>query len=266
MHSTAETLAIEGPDALAFAQSQFSNNVATLADGRWQFGAWLDAQGRVRSLFHLARLDGQRLLLLLRGGKASTLVEELRRYVFRSRVTLSAHATHSISHGEALPMFVVQCVDGTIALGCGGHSMRIIDDAGSDDGWRLPQVREGWPWLPVDASTAWLPPALSLYRLHAAALDKGCYPGQEIVARLHYRGGHKRHLHRVALSRVMPDGTTLHVDGNEAAQLLQTAHDNEAGIEALAVLGDDFAARVAHASGIDTDEGAQLRILAGWPD
>jgi folate-binding protein YgfZ len=140
--------------------------------------------------------------------------------------------------------------------------MRI--DAHADDDWRLPQLREGWPWLPGDAAAAWLPPALSLYRLSAVALDKGCYPGQEIVARLHYRGGHKRHLHRVALSRPLPDGTMLHA-GGEIVQLLQTMHGGEAGAEALAILGDDFAARIAGTTGIHTDEGVQLRILASWP-
>lgn len=264
MQPAAETLAIEGPDALAFAQSQFSNNVAALADGRWQFNAWLDAQGRVRALFHLARLDDQRLLLLLRGGRASTIVEELRRYVFRSRVVLSAHATRPTSRGGAMPMFAVECANNTITLGCGDHGMCI--GGGDDDDWHLPQLREGWPWLPAGSSTTWLPPALSLYRLSAVALDKGCYPGQEIVARLHYRGGHKRHLHRVALSRSVPDGTTLHVAGNEIAQLLQTAHGDENGIEALVVLGDDIAARITQVARIDTDENVQLRILASWSD
>ena len=69
----AETLLIEGPDALAFAHAQFSSNVQSLAIGAWQFSAWLNAQGRVRALFHLARLDEQRLLLLLRGGEAAAL-------------------------------------------------------------------------------------------------------------------------------------------------------------------------------------------------
>ncbi|MFS6628474.1 hypothetical protein, partial [Staphylococcus aureus] len=86
----AETLSIEGPDALAFAHAQFSSDVRSLAVGTWQFSAWLSAQGRVRALFHLACLDEQRLLLLLRGGEAGALGEALRRYVFRSRLTIAA--------------------------------------------------------------------------------------------------------------------------------------------------------------------------------
>jgi folate-binding Fe-S cluster repair protein YgfZ len=79
----AETLLIEGPDAIAFAQAQFSSKVSSLATGHWQFSAWLDPQGRVRALFHLARLADDRLLLLLRGGSAAAVVDALQRFVFR---------------------------------------------------------------------------------------------------------------------------------------------------------------------------------------
>src|SRR6185312_11690713 len=50
---------------------------------------------------------------------------------------------------------------------------------------RRAQILLGWPWLPASALDVLLPPALSLHRLQAVAIDKGCYPGQEIVARLH---------------------------------------------------------------------------------
>ena len=61
-------LELTGPDAVAFAQAQFSNDVPSLADGHWQWNAWLSPQGRVRFFFHLLRDDAQHLRLLLRGG------------------------------------------------------------------------------------------------------------------------------------------------------------------------------------------------------
>ncbi len=95
----AETLLLEGPDAGAFAHAQFSSKVDGLAVGRWQFSAWLDAKGRVRALFHLARLEPQRYLLLLRGGDAAAMVEALQRFVFRSRVRLTALPVRSLGTG-----------------------------------------------------------------------------------------------------------------------------------------------------------------------
>src|SRR5690242_7368892 len=103
----AELVALEGPDAIAFAQSQFSSNLASLADGCWQFSAWLDAQGRVRALFHLIRLNGQRLQLLLRGGQAQALAGELQRYVFRAKVRVGALPVQQLATTPAAPRYAV---------------------------------------------------------------------------------------------------------------------------------------------------------------
>lgn len=262
---TAEILLIEGPDAVAFAQSQFSNNVSALPNGRWQFSAWLDAQGRVRALFHLAKLSDTRLLLLLRGGNASAMTDALRRFVFRARVTFDTPSPQWLDSGPALPMHDV-VIDGEITrLGCGDNSLQLCSaPVHQQSEWALQDVRNGWPWLPSSALDRWLPPALSLYRLSAVALDKGCYPGQEIVARLHYRGGHKWHMHGVSLSRAQTDGATLHANGQVLTHLLQVV-PHAHGIDALAMLHDDTVERMAQ--GIDTkvDEDVQLQLHAHWP-
>src|ERR1700760_4496762 len=86
--SSFPVLSLDGSDAVAFAQAQFSNDVAALGDGRWQWNAWLNPQGRVRAFFALLRLDAQHLRLILRGGDAAALADALRRYVFRSKVTI----------------------------------------------------------------------------------------------------------------------------------------------------------------------------------
>jgi folate-binding protein YgfZ len=261
----AETLTIEGADAVAFAQSQFSSNLAALANGRWQFSAWLDARGRVRALFHLVRLGDERLLLLLRGGTASTMVEALRRFVFRSRVTLECPPPGALGTGDALPLHATARDGDRLLLGCGDHSLLLGDGIIPDDAWQLPQLHQGWAWLPGNAVDTLLPPALSLYRLSAVALDKGCYPGQEIVARLHYRGGHKRHLHRIVMSGPMPAGSMFHLDGREAGPLLQTIPRGP-GIEALAVVPDEVAERFREGTQVAVDEGPHLRVETRWND
>ena len=260
----AETLLIEGPDAAAFAHAQFSSKVDTLPIGQWQFSAWLDAKGRVRTLFHLARLDQERYLLLLRGGSATGMAESLRRFLFRSKLTLTAPPMRTLTTGNARPMHTVGQDHDSISLGCGSHSLDIVVTQNPDNGWRLLQVRDGWPWLPDSALDALLPAALSLQRLQAVAVDKGCYPGQEIVARLHFRGGHKRHLHRGTLSQRIPVGETLRIDGREVGCVLDVVVDEDR-IEALLVLDDDVAAQmeagVAHAFG----DLVEITLQASWP-
>lgn len=261
---SAETVSLEGPDAIAFAQAQFGSKVGELAVGRWQFSAWLDAQGRVRALFHLARIGDEQLLLVLRGGDAATFAHALQRYVFRSRVVILAAEPRAMRRTDPLAMHAVRVDAAHVTLGCGSYGLGIASAQGDDD-WRIAQVRAGWPWLPATQLEALLPPALSLQRLQAVAVDKGCYPGQEIVARLHYRGGHKRHLHSVMLSQPANIGAPLLRDGREAGCLLDVVHSSS-GIEALAVIGDDTAAKIADGSFGGFDDGLRIELLASWPE
>ena len=259
----AETLLIEGPDAIAFAQAQFSSKVSSLATGHWQFSAWLDPQGRVRALFHLARLADDRLLLLLRGSGAAAMVDALQRFVFRSKLTLTALPPRELATGPAQPMHVIDDEAETLSLGCGTHSMQITATNHGDDAWRLLQLRAGWPWLSGKALDALQPPALSLHRLHAVAIDKGCYPGQEIVARLHYRGGHKRHLHSVILSHAANAGEALRSGEREVGCMLDVI-STDTTIEALVVLSDDVVTQANDGRLNAFDDGLVMHINNTW--
>lgn len=263
-HQHAESLLIEGPDAIGFAHAQFSSKVDALAIGQWQFSAWLDPHGRVRSIFHLARLADDQLLLLLRGGEASVISAALRQFVFRSKVTITALPVRAIATGPAMPLHDLRQRGTTASFGCGSHSMEISEALQADAAWRLPQLREGWPWLPAEAAAELLPPALSLHRLGAVAIDKGCYPGQEIVARMHYRGGNKRHLNRIELAVLMDAGASLHHAGREAGRILDVVlNDNR--IEALAVLSDDVVTRINDGVAGALDGNIVKRLIEAWP-
>jgi tRNA-modifying protein YgfZ len=262
---SAHVISIEGPDAIAFAHNQFTSSVTGLPPGQWQFSSWLDAQGRVRALFHLARTGNDTLLIVLRGGSAHDFADALRRFIFRSRVTLTIKEGLNIATGAALPLHVFDMEKDVMQLGCGTHSIHIAAERGGDRDWHLAQLREGWAWLPDDALNELTPPALSLHRLGAIALDKGCYPGQEIVARLHYRGGNKRHLHRVEISKNVVDGTLLQREQREFMRLLNVVSDGERN-EALAVIADDVASNMTRHSANTSDEGVAITLLNAWQD
>ncbi|MBE1161293.1 YgfZ/GcvT domain-containing protein [Dyella acidiphila] len=263
--SPAQAIFIEGPDAAAFAHAQFTSQVTALPVGQWQFSSWLDAQGRVRNVFHLARLDTERFLVLLRGGNAAEFAEALRRFVFRSRVTLNSAQHMQLGTGAALPMHIVDADQNNIRVGCGAYALHVGNDVVGDDAWQLAQLHAGWPWLPDNAANQFLPPALSLHRLGAVALDKGCYPGQEIVARLHYRGGNKRHLHRIKLSTRVSDGAELQRDGREFVRLLSVIADRDS-FDALAVITDETANNIAQAIENTSDDGIVIALVESWHD
>lgn len=260
----AETLLIEGPDATAFAHAQFSSNVSSLATGQWQFSAWLDPQGRVLALFHLVRLADDRYLVLLRGGSAAAMADALRRFVFRSKLSLTALPPRALTTGRAMSLHAISDDSDTLSLGCDTHSLQITASGIGDDAWRLPQLRAGWPWLPTQTLNELLPAALSLQRLQAVAIDKGCYPGQEIVARLHYRDGHKRHLHSVTLSQAANAGDVLCRGDREVGCVLDAVITHD-GIAALVVLADDAAAQARDGCLDPLDDSLVIHLDTSWP-
>jgi folate-binding protein YgfZ len=218
---TTRTIALSGPDAAAFAHAQLSSDVLSLPAGRWQWSGWLDPKGRVRALLQVARVSGDRFVLLPRGGDAHALAQDLARFVFRAKVKIEVSDAMHVSDGEAIEDGAVRDDGGALTFGEGDASMRVQSEAGGD-AWFARHIAKGFAWLPDAALGTLLPPALSMERLGAVAFDKGCFPGQEIAARLHFLGGHKRHLRivRVEGGATLREGETLRVHGKDAGIVL----------------------------------------------
>ena len=218
---TTRSITLTGPDAASFANAQFSSDVLALPSGRWQWSGWLDPKGRVRALLQIARPEDERLVVIPRGGDGEAIANDLRRFVFRSKVKIVVSDVLHTSDGDALDdMHVSEDESGAISLGEGHASLRIGDAKDNDDTWSTRHIEKGYPWLPDAAIDTLLPPALSMERLSAVSFNKGCFPGQEIAARLHYLGGHKKHLHTVTTDGVLEQGHSLRVDGNTVGIVL----------------------------------------------
>ncbi len=243
---------LHGADAERFAHAQFASDVRALPLQRWQWSAWLDVQGRVRVLLQLARIADTRFLALLRGGDAHTLATALGRFLLRDKLQLTAQKMRLLP-GAALAMNQVQLQDHAIALGMDTHSWmlsdaqadpaplsNIIEDASRATAW-LHELRAGWPWLPDAALDALLPPALGLEHLGAVRFDKGCYPGQEIAARLHFRGGNKRELVRLRGSAQIIEDLLRNTPAALEVLLMHRDGSNDS-IEMLGVLNTASAA------------------------
>lgn len=232
-------IVMEGVDARRFAQAQFSGDVDALAPGRWQWNAWLTASGRVRALMHLVDPGGGTLLAVLRGGDVDATCTALSRYLMRTRAMFSVRRYSGCAGGPQPMGTTVIDPDGVIVLGCGERSLRLaqgpaMPEPGSQSAWRLADIRQGWCRLPV-GEPEFLPPALGLEHLGAVSFGKGCYPGQELAARLHYRGGHKRRLYHVRGSRALPAGPVADTSGTTAAWILDAITTTQ-GTDALTVM------------------------------
>ncbi len=203
------SLAFNGDDALTFCQAQMASNLQDLEPGRWQWSALLSAQGRVQALGILAVLSQQSVLLLLPAERADALHTHLQRYIFRSRVQISR--TDMVFgfrlQSQPAPLTPGSCAaDSSVLSGC----IHALDGAALDLVWPIDQdlsmptsqaihllARAGVPWVDdalVDRYTGHM---LGLHSFGAISVSKGCYPGQEIVARTHYLGKSARHLRRI---------------------------------------------------------------------
>ncbi|MBS0213965.1 MAG: folate-binding protein YgfZ [Proteobacteria bacterium] len=259
-----QVLEAHGVDAASFLQAQTMNDLRPLAPGHWQWNGWLNPKGRLIALFLLAALDAQRYWLVSPDVQAAELGSRLQRFVFRSKVKLAVRADlhargsfadaspatgarlhrQSLGDSEALA-FDLGGAGGArtlrIVAGTGAGDDRIADDhinhvAEPDTGtcglrrWAAFDLAHGLPRLPADQVEAWTPQMLSLERLHAFSLKKGCYPGQEIVARTHFLGQAKR-----ALARIQGEGLTAGAEVVAGERTLGSVV-NAADGEALAVL------------------------------
>lgn len=235
---TAHAIRIAGADARRFAQAQFAGDVNALVPGHWQWNAWLTPAGRVRALLWLIDTGDDGLLALLRGGDAARAVVDLRRYVLRAQVTLDA-VRFAMRAGGAQPNGTVIGDSAGLTLGCSERSLHLASpvtesvDAAARDAWTLADIRAGWPILP-EGEPEFLPPALGLKRLGAIAFDKGCYPGQEIAARLHFRGGHKWQLCHLRGPGLLSLGAARDAAGEELFIIAAVCEDGVG--EALAVV------------------------------
>ncbi len=248
----AEIVELSGPDAPAFAQSQFSSDVSVLAEGDWQWSAWLDAQGRVRYLFALLHARPGQFIAWLPRGFAAGMASELARFVFRAKVAIRVNEDLDLFEAEAAevdvaPGKLAASGDGW-AFELPGNARRVAvlaprrADCTADPArwqqWQVADIDAGLPWIAAATAGEFTPQALGLDQLGAVSLGKGCYPGQEVVARLHYRGGNKRGCFRVGIeshevpipgARIVscqdeaPIGTVLHAARIDAHHCLALA-------------------------------------------
>jgi folate-binding protein YgfZ len=254
-------IALEGPDASAFAQAQFANDVLALAPGHWQWNAWLTPKGRVIALFALLKLEQERILLVLPDADAGGLASQLQRFVFRRKLKIAARddmqASGAFHEPDSARNARIHVDGGSIEVDYGdgnqGRTLRIApvrEWPGQTDAqarWRDFDLLHGVPRLPDEQREQWTPQQLSLDRLQAFSVKKGCYPGQEIVARTHFLGKAKRRLVLFEAGSPVLSGTQVS-DADRAVGSVVSASDGERHL-ALAVLPLELESTALNAGG-----------------
>jgi folate-binding protein YgfZ len=254
-----ELIRFSGDDAGDFLQGQLTQDVRTLERAGALLTAWCNPQGRVVAVMRLLDL-GDALGLAAPAELAEALVRRFAMYRLRARVEIAIAADFCIAAAGAdedraalaaldlLPPaepLAVRRARGLTTLALGERDVelygRAADFTSAGLVLRAPRSEEQWQQALIAAGIATLGPAtsekytphmLNLDRLGAVSFSKGCYTGQEIVARTEHLGRVKRRLARYRLEdgRAAPGDPVLH-EGRESGEVV-----NAAGRDVLAMV------------------------------
>ncbi|MFP5413860.1 MAG: YgfZ/GcvT domain-containing protein [Gammaproteobacteria bacterium] len=266
-------LSLSGPDSAKFLQGQSTADFSKLTPGGMLRGACCNLQGRVFTSFVAFATDAGVLLVMNRALVAPSL-QTLAKYAVFSKTRLAdASDNYRIlglagDHAAAILATLglripdqgsALAADGTLALHCGDTRFLLavptaqaqtrwleLEGHARPAGlplWHLLDIRAGLTDVRPETGDQFLPQMLNYHHSGAVSFTKGCYTGQEVVARTQYRGKLKRHLHRLSIATAQPPapGTevTLAEAANPVGTLVLAAPAGTDRCEALVVLRDE---------------------------
>lgn len=265
-------LEVRGKDAQDFLQGQLGNDIREVSETRSQLSSYCNPKGRAYAVFRVFQ-DRDVYLLEMNPEPLEPVRKRLTMFVMRAEVVIENAEDSRIRFGLSGPSAEQQLAASLGVFPAGvdevvkSHGLSIVrvpsmthprfEIAGEIDacsqlwedlnvhsapvgpeGWRLLDILAGIPAIYSETSEAFVPQMVNLHALDGISFNKGCYPGQEVVARMHYLGKLKRRMYRLAIEGQerpapgspvfraggdagQPDGeivdATLHPDGLYAA-------------------------------------------------
>lgn len=285
-------LAVRGADAGKFLQGQLTCNINYLSDNRASLGARCTQKGRMQSSFRIL-LEGDGVLMAMASELLEPQLADLKKYAVFSKSKLTvesaAWARFGVEQGDAalvslgleLPEETDSVVrhEALIAIRVSPQRAELWVPAAQADAiktrlaatlpeaelnqWLLGQIRAGIGQVMPTTRELFIPQMLNLQAVGGVSFKKGCYTGQEIVARMQYLGKLKRRLYRLSLGGTpLPEpGTPLFAPSHNSSigEVVLAAIDAGQNIELLAVLQAEAAeAGDLH---LGTLEGPTLHVL-----
>ncbi len=268
---------VQGEDAADFLQNQLTNDINDVSEFRAQLSAWCNPKGRTIATF-LIHQHQESYYLALAADLMEYVLKRLKMYVLRSRVVLE-DVTGSVVHFGFSGSHILEdwdaCCEGELPTEDYGvvrvGDVSIIKVPGmvpryevvgefeeaarlwqklnvraapvSASAWAYLNIASGIPTITQASQEAWIPQMLNLQAIGGVNFKKGCFPGQEIVARLKYLGKNKRRVFRVEMDtdRVPEVNDVLESKDEagrrqEAGKVLNAVLNPDGKVEALAVL------------------------------
>lgn len=242
---------VSGADARSYLQGQLTADLDQLVPNRAQLACCNSPQGRVQAVFWLlARTDG--IALVLPAALVDTTVLRLRKYVLRAKAKIEPASPLQVgivprsalpaavalaepgSHHEieGVSYFTLPGVDEVLVLG----ALSAAPDPAREHALHLSQVRAALPQVYPETHEAFVAQMLNIDLLGGVSFEKGCYTGQEIIARAHFRGTVKRRMFLFHSAGPAPAAGTRVLAGEQHAGDVVDAVATDDGCDILAVI------------------------------
>ncbi len=268
---------VNGDDAESFLQNQLTNDIRNVTESTYQASAWCSPKGRIIANFQIFK-KGQDFYLALSADLIPHVIKKLRMYVMMSKVVIEdmsdcivqfsfagkkANSVMAETLGISIDVDadVIQKDNSTLLCSTvnGNNDFSRfdvycdnIDQAQSiwsaladkatpvsANGLRYLNIISGQPEITQESTEAWIPQMVNYIHINGVDFKKGCYPGQEVVARLNYLGKTKRRMYRLEIaSDHLPEvGADIKSEKDaQAGKILNAVLLEGNTVEALAIL------------------------------
>lgn len=268
-----------GDDVIDFLQGQLTHDIKLVSDSTGQLSAYCNPKGRIISNFRIFKREDH-YLLRMRSDLIEATLKRLRMFVMRSKVTLS-DSSDTLSRmgigGENATNKLTSLfknLPGNADDSCTEDGVTVIKLPGSvpryeaygalekikslwqglqkdavligENSWNILTIRSGIPEIVSQTVEAFVPQMVNLQAINSLSFTKGCYPGQEVVARMHYLGKLKRRLFIGTVEdELLPEPgqaiMTKNAEPKKAGQVVTASWTKDKKIEFLAVLQIEIA-------------------------
>ena len=268
-------ISARGEDAKSFLHNQFTSDINHLADNQAQHAAWCSAKGRMLASFLVWREDDT-YTMTLAADLQDAVMKRLQMFVLRAKVKLTNPSAETVLLGisgaqaaEVLQDAGLPCPEEPLSRASAGgatvvglDSDRFLVACPQADcatlwqkltvkarpaglpAWRWLDVQRAFPLVTLATKEEFVPQMADFEKIGGVSFHKGCYPGQEIVARTQYLGKVKRHLYRLSAEQSMQSGEDLFSPENPdqaCGKIMSAAASPAGGHVALAVVQANFA-------------------------
>jgi tRNA-modifying protein YgfZ len=229
IRSRREAVVAEGPDALSFLQGQLSQDIAALAPGEDAWSLVLHPQGKISAWFRITRVSDDRFVLDVDAGWAEEILTRLNRFKLRTKCEITKAPWRSITIvGPGADDVDVAGVEHDVVTTWAGVEVRDVFGADlgsldtmdtiSDDVFEALRIEAGVPKMGAELDDSTIPAAAGIVD-RSVSFTKGCYTGQELVARIDSRGNNvpKRLVGIILAGDAVPKAGTTVTSGTDPA-------------------------------------------------